>query len=74
MAHPRESDEWKSMDLEGKYEFFAPIWRIMRDDNMTVEEVRGYLGERLWKRQGTPWKVGEGGGRLVLCSTTVNLA
>ena len=23
-----------------KYEFCAPIWRVMRDDNMSVEEVR----------------------------------
>ena len=22
-----------------KLEFFAPIWRIMRDENMTVEQV-----------------------------------
>lgn len=22
-----------------RYEFFAPIWRVMRDDNMPVEEV-----------------------------------
>lgn len=23
-----------------RYEFFAPIWRVMRDSNMSVEEVR----------------------------------
>ena len=40
ISHPRESDEWKGVDLGQKYEFFAPIWRIMRDDNMAVEEVR----------------------------------
>ena len=28
------------MHLDQKYEFFAPIWRIMRDDNMAVDEVR----------------------------------
>ncbi len=28
------------MPLEQKFEFFAPIWRVMRDDNMTAEEVR----------------------------------
>ena len=40
IAHPRDSDEWKAMHLDQKYEFFAPIWRIMRDDNMAVDEVR----------------------------------
>lgn len=25
--------------LASRYEFFAPIWRVMRDDNMLVEEV-----------------------------------
>lgn len=39
IAHPRESDEWKSMTAHEKLEFFAPIWRIMRDENMTVEQV-----------------------------------
>ena len=28
------------MDLPAKIEFFAAIWRVMRDDNMSVEEVR----------------------------------
>ena len=28
------------MTLLQKYEFFAPIWRVMRDDNMSVEEVQ----------------------------------
>lgn len=40
MAHPRESDEWRGMSLAEKYEFFAPIWRVMRDDNMPVAEVQ----------------------------------
>ena len=39
IAHPRESEEWKSMTAHEKLEFFAPIWRIMRDENMTVEQV-----------------------------------
>ena len=39
IAHPRESAEWKSMTAYQKLEFFAPIWRIMRDENMTVEQV-----------------------------------
>lgn len=39
IAHPRESEEWKSMTAYEKLEFFAPIWRIMRDENMTVEQV-----------------------------------
>ncbi|KAL0047289.1 hypothetical protein WJX82_000056 [Trebouxia sp. C0006] len=39
IAHPRESEEWKSMTPHQKLEFFAPIWRIMRDENMTVEQV-----------------------------------
>lgn len=38
-GHPRESEEWKNMDMEQRYAFFAPIWRVMRDDNMSVEEV-----------------------------------
>jgi hypothetical protein len=29
IAHPRESEEWKGMSLEQKFEFFAPIWRVM---------------------------------------------
>ena len=28
------------MDLPAKIDFFAAIWRVMRDDNMSVEEVR----------------------------------
>ena len=39
IAHPRESQEWQSMSAHEKLEFFAPIWRIMRDENMTVEQV-----------------------------------
>jgi acyl transferase domain-containing protein/NADPH:quinone reductase-like Zn-dependent oxidoreductase/acyl carrier protein/thioesterase domain-containing protein len=40
IAHPKESDEWKGMSMDQKYEFFAPIWRVMRDNNMSVEEVK----------------------------------
>ena len=29
--------------MDEKYEFFAPIWRVMRDDNMTVEEVKNQI-------------------------------
>lgn len=29
IAHPRESEEWRGMDLQQKFEFFAPIWRVM---------------------------------------------
>lgn len=39
IAHPRESEEWKGMSQQQKLEFFSPIWRIMRDENMTVEQV-----------------------------------
>ena len=39
LAHPRESPEWRAMDLAQKLEFFAPIWRVMRDNNMSVEQV-----------------------------------
>lgn len=39
IAHPRESEEWKGMSQQQKLEFFAPIWRIMRDENMTVQQV-----------------------------------
>ncbi|PNG99845.1 Phthiocerol synthesis polyketide synthase type I PpsC, partial [Tetrabaena socialis] len=40
ITHPRESEEWLGMSLAQKYEFFAPIWRVMRDDAMPVEEVQ----------------------------------
>ncbi len=40
MAHPRDSEEWQGMSLPQKYEFFAPIWRVMRDEAMSVEEVQ----------------------------------
>ncbi|KAK9815594.1 hypothetical protein WJX72_006498 [[Myrmecia] bisecta] len=43
IAHPRESDEWKAMTMEQKYAFFAPIWRVMRDDNMSVEQVKEHV-------------------------------
>ena len=39
MAHPRESAEWRGMTMRQRYEFFAPIWRVMRDENMTVDDV-----------------------------------
>lgn len=39
IAHPRESEGWKAMSQLQKLEFFAPIWRIMRDENMTVDQV-----------------------------------
>ena len=29
------------MDLPAKIDFFAAIWRVMRDDNMSVQEVSG---------------------------------
>ncbi len=27
------------MGMRQRFEFFAPIWRVMRDDNMSVDEV-----------------------------------
>ena len=39
MAHPARSDEWQALTAEERMEFFAPIWRIMRDDNMTAAQV-----------------------------------
>jgi hypothetical protein len=39
VTHPRESAEWHSMSMHERYTFFAPIWRVMRDDNMSVDEV-----------------------------------
>ena len=39
IGHPRESEEWLGMTMAERYAFFAPIWRVMRDDNMTVDEV-----------------------------------
>eukprot|EP00967_Tisochrysis_lutea_P085912 scaffold120825_cov18-Tisochrysis_lutea.AAC.3 len=38
-GHPRESEEWKSMTMEQRYAFFAPVWRVMRNENVTVEQV-----------------------------------
>ena len=29
IAHPKESEEWKQLSMDGKFEFFAPIWRVM---------------------------------------------
>ncbi|KAK9863861.1 hypothetical protein WJX84_009188, partial [Apatococcus fuscideae] len=40
MAHPARSEEWQALSAEERMEFFAPIWRIMRDDNMTAAQVR----------------------------------
>eukprot|EP00955_Chlamydomonas_euryale_P054454 355823-Chlamydomonas_euryale.AAC.2 len=48
MAHPRESEEWRGMTMTQRYEFFAPIWRVMRDSNMTAEDVR----EQRWACRG----------------------
>jgi len=54
VAHPKESEEWKSMSMEEKFEFFAPIWRVMRDDNMTIEEVKRQIeGVALLVKQGS---------------------
>ena len=50
LAHPRESDEWRKMDLRQKLEFFAPIWRVMRDENITVEQVRHLLGNKTYSQ------------------------
>lgn len=44
MAHPRESEEWRTMTMRQRYEFFAPIWRVMRDDNMTADDVAEQVG------------------------------
>lgn len=29
-----------ALQMDEKYAFFAPIWRVMRDNNMSVEEVK----------------------------------
>ena len=29
IAHPRESEEWRGMTMQQRFEFFAPIWRVM---------------------------------------------
>jgi hypothetical protein len=39
ITHPRESAEWIGMSMEQRFEFFAPVWRVMRDNNMDVAEV-----------------------------------
>jgi hypothetical protein len=44
LEHPCQSDEWRGMTTEEKFDFFAPIWRVMRDDNMSIEQVRAWGG------------------------------
>jgi len=44
MSHPRESEEWLNMTMRERYEFFSPIWRVMRDDNVTVDDVAQQVG------------------------------
>jgi hypothetical protein len=40
--------------LSCRYEFFAPIWRVMRDDNMAVSEVQRQIeGVALAVKQGS---------------------
>lgn len=45
IEHPRESEEWKGMTLDEKYAFFAPIWRVMRSENLSVEQVKKQIEE-----------------------------
>ena len=33
--------------MDQRFEFFAPIWRVMRDSNMTAEEVKELKGQNL---------------------------
>jgi hypothetical protein len=30
--------------MRQRYEFFSPIWRVMRDDNVTVDDVAQQVG------------------------------
>jgi len=54
IEHPRESAEWKGMSSDEKYAFFAPIWRVMRSENLTVEEVKTQIENvALAVKQGT---------------------
>jgi hypothetical protein len=32
------------MTMRQRYEFFAPIWRVMRDDNMSADDVAEQVG------------------------------
>lgn len=41
------------MTMTQRYEYFAPIWRVMRDDNVSVEDVAAQVGG---------WEVGCVGG------------
>ena len=43
MEHPRESEEWKGMSIHEKYAFFAPIWRVMRSENLSVADVKAQI-------------------------------
>ena len=39
------------MNLQEKLEFFAPIWQIMRDENMSVEQVSTHSAEPPYQLQ-----------------------
>ena len=57
VAHPRESDEWKGMDMRQKFEFFAPIWRVMvrRDEKPAdVREADPEKGTLSWNLHAVP--------------------
>jgi len=43
ITHPRLSPEWAAMGFRERMEFFAPVWRIMRNSNMTVDGVIGQI-------------------------------
>lgn len=40
------------MSMAERYAFFAPIWRVMRDEAMSVEEVERQVGEGWCQKTG----------------------
>lgn len=43
LQNASDTDAWRSMSFDEKLEFFAPIWRAMRSQDMPIEEVRRQL-------------------------------
>lgn len=60
------------MAIEAKYEFFAPIWRVMRDENMTPTEVRTQVQHvALSVKQGTQVNKGFRHEAGLICGLTI---
>jgi hypothetical protein len=38
--HPRDSPEWKAMNLQQRLEFLQPLWSVMSGRSLSLEECR----------------------------------